>query len=349
MGRTILFIIIVATLSFSQTGAQDKTGHTQTTCLESTSPYMRTDGSQFCFNGERVELFGATFYPYWEHGKTVYRSSAWLQLDFKEYVDRIFELAQDAHLNTLRVTNYLDVNSSWDSSIIWKNIDYFISEAEKRHIWVIFDLSTYRQWLTRHNVKAVYNAENWRNFVKFVTKRYIDASNIAYYSITGEIPATDDGGITATQYVQFFNTVLELIHTGDSGNHLISVGGFLYLNFDSGIPWRALYSLPYNDIVAIHLYSDGDRNITLPTVSQFAQLIGKPFLIEEFGFQQDITDIERAKAFAKTYELAEASQAAGALFWNLGPENVPTSHDVNASQSLVWETIQKTSEKFVAQ
>jgi hypothetical protein len=348
MGKTILFIIVAA-LSFSQAWTQEKMNHSQTSCLESVSPFMETDGSQFCFNGERVELFGATFYPYWEHDKTIYRSRAWLQLDFKEYVDYILDLAQDAHLNTLRVTNYLDISSSWDTSIIWKNMNYFISEAEKRHIWVILDLSTYRQWLIRHNVKAVYNAENWRNFVKFVTKRYKDAPNIAYYSITGEIPATNTDGITATQYVQFFNTVLDLIHTGDAGNHLISVGGFLYLNFDSGIPWRALYSLPYNDIVAIHLYSDGDRNITLPTVSEFAKLIGKPFLIEEFGFEQDITDIERAKAFAKTYELAESSQSAGALFWNLGPENASSSHDVNPSQTSVWETIQNASERFVAQ
>ena len=344
MRRLILFTIVAILLSFTQLGAQETA---QPSCSETTSSFMRTDGSRFCFNGSRVMLYGSTFYPYWEHNKTLYRSEAWLRSDFTEYVDSILELAQQAKLNTLRATDYLNVRASWDNSAIWKNMDYFITEAEKRHIWVILDLSTYRQWLSRHGVKAVFNAENWRNFVRFVTKRYKNTVNISYYSITGEIPATSEDGTSPTQYVQFYNTVLDLIHTGDDGNHLISIGGLLYLNFDSGIPWRALYSLPYNDIVAIHLYSDGDRNITLPAVSEFAKIIDKPFLIEEFGFKQEISDAERAKAFTKTYKLAESSQAAGALFWNLGPENASTSHSVNPTQVLLWEAIQQTSTQFV--
>ncbi len=348
MRRVLLFTVITVLLSYTHLKAQDKAIATQISCSESTSPFMRTDGSRFCFDGQRVMLYGATFYPYWEHNKTLYRSDAWLRPDFTEYIDGIIELAQGANLNTLRVTDYLDIKASWDNIVIWKNMDYFIAEAEKRHIWVILDLSTYRQWLKRHSVRALYNAENWRNFVKFVTKRYKDTVNIGYYSITAEIPPTAEDGMSATQYVQFFNTVLELIHIGDSGNHLISIGGLLYLNFDSGIPWRALYSLPYNDIVAIHLYSDGDRDITLPAVSEFAKAIDKPFLVEEFGFKQELTDEERAKAFAKTYKLAESSQSEGALFWNLGPENAPESHDVNPSHSLVWEDIQTSSMKFGA-
>lgn len=334
-------------LGYTQLGIQAQPT-TPASCSESTSPFMRTDGSRFCFNGKRVMLYGASVFPYWEHNKTIYRAEAWLRPDFKEYIDGILELAQQANLNTLRVTNYLNVDPSWDARVIWTNMDYFIAEAEKRHIWVVLDLSTYRHWLTRHGVKAVFNAENWRNFIRFVTKRYKNAVNISYISITGEIPATSEKETTATEYVQFYNTVLDLIHTGDSGNHLISIGGLLYLNFDSGIPWQALYSLPYNDIVAIHLYSDGDRNITLPAVSEFARVIDKPFLIEEFGFKQEISDEERSKAYIKTYKLVESSQAAGVLFWNLGTENAPASYDVSPTQSLLWESIRQISTRFVA-
>jgi hypothetical protein len=308
---------------------------------------MRTDGSRFCANGEQIMLYGATFYPYWENNMKVYRSDAWLRQDFKEYIDTVLEMAQQAKLNTLRVTDYLNVHASWDSSVIWKNMDYFIQEAEKRHIWVILDLSTYRQWMRLHEVRAVFNPENWRQFVRFVTKRYKDNLNISYISITGEIPAASDDGASSTDYVDFYNSVLEMIHIGDDGNHLLSIGGLLYLNFDSGIPWQALYSLPYNDIVAIHLYSDEDRDISLPVVSQFARVIEKPFLVEEFGFKQELTDEMRAIAFAKTYTLAQSSDSAGALFWNLGPENAETSHDVNPDQPLVWQEVQRASTIFM--
>lgn len=336
--RMLLFSVVLGMCCFPLTII-----NAQTRCTAKSSAFLWADGGTLCSDGQAVILYGATFYPYWEHNQKLYRSDGWLQPEFTQYIDRMLDLAQSAHLNTLRVTDYLNVRASWDNTAIWNNMDYLMAEAEKRHMWIILDLSTFRQWLSRQQVSAVYNPENWRNFIRFVTTRYRDTAAISYYSIAGEVPNTSDGGVTPTQYVHFFNTVLDFIHTGDTGNHLVSVGGLLYLNYESGIPWRALYALPYNTIVAMHIYSDDDRRISVPLVSAFAAVIEKPFIIEEFGATQAIGDQERATLFKTILDLAVPTQAAGVLFWNLGAEEAPSSHDVSSAQPIVWDIIRRYS------
>lgn len=314
-------------------------------CATYDQAFMGRVGTHFCFDQAEVILYGATIYPYWQHNGTTYRSQAWLQPDFPTYIDSILDMAQEANLNTLRVTDYLNIDRSWDNPKIWKNMDYLIQQAEQRGIWIILDLSAYRKWLENRGLQFWYNPSDWLLFIAWITERYQDSPAIAHYSIAGEIIAPDHGTVTSEQYVRFFKRILEALYDGDAGNHLISIGGLSYLNQNAGIPWRELYSLPHNSIAAIHVYSGGDRTVTLPMVAGWAAANDLPFLIEEFGFQQNQGDSQRANNFQNIFNLARAHGAAGTIFWNLGGEILERSYDVNQNTPLVWQIIQSSSSR----
>lgn len=332
-GLRLLFVAVLYLLTGSATPAQDRP------CATHTGPFMGRDGFHFCAGDEPVLLYGASLYPFWEHSGIRYRAKGWLREDFKPYIDMILDRAQAARLNTLRVTNYLDDSYFWDYNIVWGNVDYLVDQAAARGLWVILDLSTYRHWLEKKRVPNAYDPEQWRLFLQFVGQRYRDAPAIAHYSLLGEIPDSKNTGLNPEDYVEFYRQALEILHDADGGNHLISAGGLAYLDYDSGIPWEAVYSLPHNDIAAIHIYSDGDRTTTLPRVFTWARNNRVPLLIEEFGFQQDMGDAQRAAAFQAMFDLLRAYAASGMLFWNLGPEVAPVSYDVNSETPLVWEVI----------
>jgi hypothetical protein len=174
-----------------------------------------------------------------------------------------------------------------------------------------------------------------------VGNRYRDSPALAHYSILGEIPDSARSGLTSNEYIDFYREALATIHRADGGNHLISVGGLSYLNYDSGIPWEELYSLPHNSMAAIHIYSDGDRNITLPRVFTWARNNHVPLLVEEFGFQQDMGDAQRVQAFQTTFDLLRSYAVSGMIFWNLGLEVAPVSYDISPATSRVWDTLQQ--------
>ena len=50
-------------------------------------------------------------------------------------------------------------------------------------------------------------------------------------------------------------------------NHLVSPGGLLQLDWNSGIDWKHVFGLADNDVCSIHDYSSNDRQITTPNVS----------------------------------------------------------------------------------
>ena len=92
-------------------------------------------------------------------------------------------------------------------------------------------------------------------------------------------------------------------------------------------------------MAAIHVYSDNDRNITMPMVAQWAASNLKPFTIEEFGFLQGDGDSTRASEFQNMYNLGKQYGAAATIFWNLGPEQSPSSYEVNPNTPLTWSAV----------
>ena len=62
----------------------------------------------------------------------------------------------------------------------------------------------------------------------------------------------------------------------------------------------------------------------MPAVSRFSRSIGRPWIIEEFGYPADLPDAERASRFAATYALAARYGAAGTGLWNVGAQTADT-------------------------
>jgi endo-1,4-beta-mannosidase len=188
---------------------------------------------------------------------------------------------------------------------------------------------------------------------------YKDDPTIAMWLMFGEPKAPSAHGMSSTQYVAAFKTILGQAQARDS-NHIISTGGFLHLNGATPYPWQQIMSLPENDFCSIHTYSLGDQNDTIPKVSQYCSSINKPWLQEEFGATQaqgDWTpctysgycgDERRADTFQRVYDVSRTANAAGALFWNLGVEVQGVNHtgdtyDVNPDTPLIWEVVKRNA------
>jgi len=322
--------------------APPPSGRARSSCAGQIGPYMTAVGTGFCAGGQVVQLYGSTMYPYWSYNGHVYRGSGWELPAFTQYIDQVLTMAQAAHLNIIRPTDYLASATSWSDPVVWTNMDYLVRQAQARHMWVILDISTFRQWLAAHGASSVYDASLWTPFLQFVAQRYVTATAVGQYSIAGEIPPPNRGGVTASQYIQFFTSVEDQLYADDGGHHLISLGGLSFLNNPSyGIPWQTLYALPHNAVVAIHIYSQGDRDVTVPMVSAWAQAHQKPFLVEEFGFKQSTGDQARAAAYADIDAWSRAHGAQGLVFWNLGTELAPTSYDVSTGTPLTWAVVQQ--------
>jgi hypothetical protein len=262
------------------------------------------------------------------------------------------DAARAQGLNTVRLVNFLHEDGNpatapYDEGS-WRLVDEDIAQARTRGLLVILDLSTYRNLLQRHG--NPYTAD-WGLFLRWVAARrntvagtrYRDDPTIAMIALAGEVdgPNSSPGralGLTTKQLTDFYSRSAREWKAADP-NHIVSTGGFLSLDWNSGIDWRAIGMLPAIDLLAIHVYSDNDRNITEPAVAAWALENGKAWFVEEFGETQSVGDAWRAGYFRSVIAQARANGSAGVAFWNLGPEVVGGSHDVNPSTPLTWGTV----------
>jgi Cellulase (glycosyl hydrolase family 5) len=315
----------------------------QTRCGDQSHPYVCASGTGLVYHGRPLSLLGAALYPSVAIGGRTLRGRAWSSgaPELRAYIDHWLGLARDAGLNTIRPTDFLAGVRDWRDATTWRNLDYLVSAARARGLLVILDLSAYRNFL-RSSGRFAYDPAAWQPFVDFVAARYAGAPNIAYYAVAGEIEAPgghDPGRATADQYVAFYRAVLPRLHAADGGRHLVSTGGLNHLEAGGGIPWQALFDLPGMDVAALHLYSESDRQAVAPAVAAWTGQRRKPLTVEEFGFQQSLGDAERAAAFRDVYALARRLDAAGTVFWNLGPELAPNSYDVSPATPATWSAV----------
>ena len=312
-------------------------------CLDGNSPYVSTQGTGLMVGTTPFHITTATIYPDFVDGGKTYRGSAWTHADFPAYIDQMLDLVVAAKLNTVRVTDFLSGTTDWRNPTVWQNVDTLICHAQARGLHVIISLTTFGTMLYKAGHFA-YNAADWHDFLTFVGQRYQHATAIAYYAISGEaLPPNghDPLRATADQLVAFYRDTAAMLFASDGGHHLITTGGLSFLNGNYGIPWQTIFALPHIDLAAIHVYSEGDRDITLPMVSAWAAQLHKPFIVEEFGFRQNLGDAGRATAFADIFARAHTAGAAGIGFWNLGPELNPQSYDVSPATPAVWQVVQQ--------
>lgn len=309
------------------------------------SRYVTANGQKLIAEDKEFIAYGATFYPLFTlDGKTT-RGSSWSKPEFKSYIDQTITDAKKLGLNTLRVTDYLDGITDPYNSTVWGNMDYLLGQAEQNGIYVIFDLSTYRNFLKKQGIMP-YSFGQWDIFLELTIPRYRYSKAILNFSIAGEVDAPNGSEPlrpTSEQILDFFQRVSEKIYELDEGHHLISPGGLSYLNWNSGIPWQEIFALPKISVTAIHVYSQGDEDVTIPAVSVFSKTLNKPFQVEEFGFKQSLGDGVRAQALTRVIEKSREADAGTIVFWNFGPEVIANSYDINEQTPKAYEAIRALS------
>ena len=78
----------------------------------------------------------------------------------------------------------------------------------------------------------------------------------------------------------------------------------------------------------------------MPAVAGFSRAIGRPWVIEEFGFPADLPDVERARRYADMYALADRYGAAGTGLWNVGAQTTDT-YDVGPQFPLTSAVVRR--------
>ena len=275
----------------------------------------------------RGGIFGASLYPV---GGARYSDNSSRLAD---YMEHILDLAVLGRLNTVRITNFLaGLDPPFQDEVTLRNVDRVISAAARRNISVILDLSTFRNALVRTRSVMPYNSTLWVDFLSQIGRRYAKVPNLAFYSIAGEPACPNCRGNalrpTSTQLTDFYReTSAMLRHADNNPAHLISSGGLTQLDWAGGIDFRSIFALPHIDVVAIHAY-DRDRNGSgtngmlrlMPQIASYAHNLSKPFVLEEFGFDQSAFDqwefdSLEAQAYERVYT---AARAAGAQGFGLG-------------------------------
>ena len=264
----------------------------------------------------------------------------------------IVQRAQALKLNTIRVVDWLPAEgdptvAAFDASS-WQRVDAIVAAADVAGLHVILDFSTYRNLLAAFTSNPY--AADWNPFLEFAANR-INTSNgnrygsdptIALVAFAGEVeppsksPST---GVTTEQIVDFFNRVF-FTWKAVAPHQLTSTGGLLHLDWESGIDWRTIMALNGSDVCSIHVYSSRDQEIALPAVASYCAMLKKPWILEEFGWNARIGDELRARRFDEMYGLTGRHAAAGAGFWNVGPETGDT-FDVNSKTPNVVQVVRR--------
>lgn len=362
MGFTIFFItisiiiLIISFFSVKQPSNYMQYAYSQPCAMNITfvsGNYLKANGTGFSYMGQRVCLYGVTIYA--SQGGTA-PNYTWSDPQFTKRIDWDIQLAKQANLNILRPVD--ETNAATDdpyNPIVWQNMDYLVQQASANGMFVLMDLSTFRNHLRSQGINPYDPAQYpaWQQYINFVVSRYKNASNISNFKVAGEVNPPTSGTFpftTSQGYIDFFNTTTTYIYQADGGNHLIVTGGLTHINKPSdGIPWQQIFSLPHSDIAVIHVYqsnrldpinTSNDLHIAVPAVAQWAQQNSKPYEIEEYGFVQQVGDQARAADMQIIQQTAIQDGYQGLIQWNLGPKITGgMDFDVDQQTPLAWQQL----------
>lgn len=261
--------------------------------------------------------------------------------NYSQTPDSNVALAVNLRVNTLRLTDFIaepgQLGKQEYEETQWVAVDGMIARAAAKGLKVELDLATYRNFLMSQSSSFNPYTYDWTKFLVLVANRintvtgarYGSDSTIAFVSFAGESGAPDNGdslarGVTASQLVSFYDRVMTLWGTLAPGQ--IRIPGGLFFLTDSTMPWRQIFALSSCDLPAIHSYSVQDEQAE-PAVEKLARSLGKPWILEEFGFSYDdySSDAARAAGFLRQYDLALSNGAAGVGWWNIDPAAIDVS------------------------
>src|SRR5579859_692391 len=155
--------------------------------LSGNTSFVSLSGQSFMYNNSRIMPYGATMYPYWQYNGKIYRGRGWANAAFTQYIDQIISLAQQAHLNTLRVTNYFDGVSygDWYNTTVWSNMDYLFKQAISHNMFIVLDLSSFRDKTLKQGIYP-YDPGLYTAAFSWVATRYAHNPALLNYAIAGE-------------------------------------------------------------------------------------------------------------------------------------------------------------------
>ncbi len=349
---TLLAAFVVAGCGIGGTAARAATGPvTAASCLANVTggPYVRSNGRSLVCGASPLALTGYTFYPALAGG-----SKAWHSPGFTQYIDQMLAMGAAAGQNLVRPTDQWDKNTqgqtAWDATV-WANMDYLVAAAQRRHMYVVVDVSAYR-WLLESEGADPWTASNWTSFLTSVATRYRDTDAVAFYSISGE-PDPPHTDADLQHLLDFYRATTAAIRAADP-NHLITVGGFNHMEDSPALNWwQSIDALPGNDIVAIKTYSQRDVNL-MPAIASYARSVNRPVVEDEFGMPQGYGDAAfaggatynglaagRAPFFQTVYQNGQELGYAAFIFWNLGCETGNDSYEVNPGTPATWSVVKR--------
>jgi hypothetical protein len=314
-----------------------------------TTQLVTACGVQLCQGGTTVNLFGAS----------EYQSNQDTGID---HVPGTIALAQQMNLNTIRVINFYDSRKNPTvepyGEAVWVKVDNMIAAAGQVGMHVDLSLGDYRNILWNNCINP-YTAD-WGQFIGTVAHRqntvtgrtYGEDPTIATLSLAGEPLQVGAHSFTASgtnapctitystqDLTSFYTRTLHQWKT--QARVIVNTGGLGYLNFNSGIDWKTIFALGDNDICAIKTY--GGMLQFAPTVANYCKGINKPWLDEEFGYQQSDGDAARAQEMKAQFDTLFGNGASGEMFWNLGNQVAPTTYDIGAPTPLTMAAVQAAS------
>jgi hypothetical protein len=310
-------------------------------------PFLKTNGSSFICAGNVVPLTGFTFYPALIGG-----ARAWHDPNFPGYIDHVLAMGAVAGQNLIRATDQWDkpvAGQTADDPVVWSNMDYLLSAAAKRGVFVVVDLTAFR-WLLTSQGKDPYRTDLWTAFASKVAARYKNSPALAFYSIADE-PTPPTNKSQFETMLSFYSATTQAIRSADP-NHLISVGGFNHMEDHPELGWwQAIEALPGNDILGAETYSQHDLNL-MPAIAAYGSSVRKPVEEAEFGMPQGFGDgafaggkpynglsTGRGPFFQSVYQQGRALGFAAFVFWNMGCQTGATSYEVSPLTPDVWSVV----------
>ncbi len=287
--------------------------------------------------------------PWYMNGASVYNPGLRPEQSGYENPAGTVALAEEAGLNTIRIVNFFSDDgvpaSTPYAETAWERVDAMIADAGAAGLHVDLDLSDYRNILWNSCINPY--TYDWTAFVTFVATRrntetgmiYAHDATIATLGISGEplpvgshafaAPATGQSCTISytTQDLTTFYARTTGLWKQLGATVPVNPGGLGYLNEPmSGIDWKAIFALPTVDLCDIKTY--GGMLSFAGSVAGYCTSIGKPWIDEEFGWQQWDGDAQRAAELRSTCLTVFAEGSSGANFWNLGYQVAPSSYDV---------------------
>jgi hypothetical protein len=269
-------------------------------------------------------------------------------------------LARLAGLDTIRLVNYFsddgDAAFTPYAETAWEPVDQMIADAGAAGLHVDLDLSDYRNILWNSCINPY--TYDWTKFITFVGTRrnavtgqtYAHDPTIATLGISGEplpvgshtfnAPASGQRCTISytTQELTSFYARTTGLWKQLGASVTVNPGGLGHLNeLTSGIDWRAIFALPTVDLCDIKTY--GGMLAFARTVASYCGSIGKPWIDEEFGWQQSDGDAQRAAELTNTCATVVDEGSSGAGFWNLGYQIAATSYDIGPSTPAAFAAV----------